>query len=98
LIPVCVPFTPRMTAKTAHGEHAASPYVLVKAHTDAGLVGLGEATVSGLWSAETRAATLAVIAEYLAPQLVGKDPRDLTVARRAMDFIIKLIPFAKAAV
>lgn len=97
-IPICVPLKKGLTAKTAHGEHAVSPYVLVKVHTDAGIVGLGEATISGLWSGETQAGTVAVIAEYLAPQLLGKDPRDITACRRAMDFIIKLNPFTKSAV
>jgi len=97
-IPICVPLKPHMLAKTAHGEHAVSPYVLVKVHTDQGLVGLGEATVSGLWSGETQAGTVTVIRDYLAPPLLGTDPRDITAARRAMDFMIKLNPFAKAAV
>lgn len=97
-IPVRVPLKKGLTAKTAHGEHAESPYVLVKVHTDAGLVGLGEATISGLWSGETQAGTVAAIQEYIGPQLVGRDPRDITAARRAMDFIIKLNPFTKAAV
>src|SRR6476661_5570649 len=52
-IPVRVPLKAGMTAKTAHGEHAVSAYVLV---------------------------------------------RDITAARRAMDAIIKLNPFTKAAV
>src|SRR3954454_12103212 len=97
-IPVCVPLKPRMTAKTAHGEHATSPYVIVKVHTSEGLVGLGEATISGLWSGETQRGTVAAIEEYIAPQLIGKDPRDITATRRAMDFIIKLNPFTKSAV
>jgi L-alanine-DL-glutamate epimerase-like enolase superfamily enzyme len=97
-IPVCVPLKKGMTAKTAHGEHATSPYVIVKVHTDDGLIGLGEATISGLWSGETQRGTVAAITEYIAPQLIGKDPRDITAARQAMDFIIKLNPFTKAAV
>jgi muconate cycloisomerase len=97
-IPVCVQLKKGLTAKTAHGEHVTSPYVIVKVHTDAGLVGLGEATISGLWSGETQAGTVAVVHDYLAPPLIGKDPRDITAARRAMDFIIKLNPFSKAAV
>src|SRR5205823_3288560 len=97
-IPVCVPLRKGMTAKTAHGEHATSPYVLVKVHTDAGHVGLGEATISGLWSGETQAGTVAAINDYIAPALVGTDPRDVTAARRAMDFVIKFNPFTKAAV
>src|SRR6476646_2132668 len=97
-IPVCVPLKKGMTAKTAHGEHATSPYVIVKVHTDVGIVGLGEATISGLWSGETQAGSVAAITDYIAPVLVGTDPRDITAARRAMDFIIKLNPFTKAAV
>jgi L-alanine-DL-glutamate epimerase-like enolase superfamily enzyme len=97
-IPICVPLKKGLTAKTAHGEHVTSPYVLVKVHTDAGHVGLGEATISGLWSGETQAGTVAAIRDYIAPQLVGKDPRDIAAARRAMDFVIKLNPFTKAAV
>jgi len=97
-IPICVPLKKGLTAKTAHGEHAVSPYVLVKVHTDAGIVGLGEATISGLWSGETQKGTVAAIEDYLAPQLLGTDPRDITAARRAMDFIIKLNPFTKCAV
>src|SRR5262249_40768809 len=97
-IPVCVPLKKGLTAKTAHGEHVVSPYVIVKVHTDAGMVGRGEATISGLWSGETQAGSVAAIADYIAPRLVGTDPRDTTAARRAMDFIIKLNPFTKAAV
>jgi L-alanine-DL-glutamate epimerase-like enolase superfamily enzyme len=97
-IPVCVPLKKGMTAKTAHGEHAVSPYVIVRMHTDAGLVGLGEATISGLWSGETQAGTVAAIREYIEPVVLGKDPRDITAIRRAMDFIIKLNPFTKSAV
>jgi L-alanine-DL-glutamate epimerase-like enolase superfamily enzyme len=97
-IPICVPLKKGMTAKTAHGEHAVSAYALVKVHTDAGILGLGEATISGLWSGETQAGTVAVIRDYISPQLIGRDPRDITALRRAMDFIIKLNPFSKAAV
>src|SRR6188768_1554232 len=97
-IPVCVPLKKGMTAKTAHGEHVTSPYVIVKVHTDPGIVGLGEATISGLWSGESQSGTVAAIREYIEPAILGKDPRDITAIRRAMDFIIKLNPFTKAAV
>src|SRR5947209_19827105 len=97
-IPVAVPLKKGLSAKTAHGEHATSLFVLVRVHTDEGIVGLGEATISALWSGETQAGTVAVIRDYIAPVLVGKDPRDITAARRAMDFQVKLNPFTKAAV
>lgn len=97
-IPICVPLKKHMTAKTAHGEHVTSPYVLVRVHTACGLVGLGEATISGLWSGESQAGSVSTIRDYLAPALIGKDPRDISANRRAMDFMIKLNPFSKAAV
>jgi L-alanine-DL-glutamate epimerase-like enolase superfamily enzyme len=97
-IPICVPLKKGMTAKTAHGEHVTSPYVLVRVLTDEGIVGLGEATISGLWSGETQAGTVAAIRDYIEPSILGKDPRDITAIRRAMDFIIKLNPFTKSAV
>jgi L-alanine-DL-glutamate epimerase-like enolase superfamily enzyme len=97
-IPVLVPLKKGMTARTAHGEHVVSPYVIVRVHTDAGIVGLGEATISALWSGETQAGTMSAIRDLFAPALVGTDPRDVTAARRVMDFLIKHYPFTKAAV
>ena len=97
-IPVSVPLKKGLTAKTAHGEHATSLFVLVRVHTDQGIVGLGEASISALWSGETQAGTVAAIRDYISPLLVGQDPRNITAARRAMDFVIKLNPFTKAAI
>ena len=97
-IPVNVPLKAGMTAKTAHGEHATSPYVIVRVHTDEGLTGLGEATVSALWSGETQGTVMALLREYIGPVLLGRDPRDITAIRRAMEFVVKLNPFTRAAV
>lgn len=96
-IPVCVPLKKGMTTKTAHGEHITSPYVIVRVYTDDGLVGLGEATVSQLWSGENQSTAMAVLKEILIPALIGRDPRDITSIRRAMDMVIKLNPFTRAA-
>ena len=49
-IPILVPLKAGLTAKTAHGEHIDSPYVIVRVHTDEGLIGLGEATLAPRWS------------------------------------------------
>src|SRR5262249_55665313 len=81
-----------------HGEHRMSPYVLVRVHTDEGLIGVGEATISGLWSGETQNGAVAALRDYIEPVIVGKDPRDLTAIRQAMDRIIKVNSFTKAAV
>ena len=97
-IPVCVPLKAGMTARTAHGEHVTSPYVIVKVITNDGLLGVGEATVSPLWSGETQASAMAAIQQLIGPALCGRDPRDITSARRVMDSVLKLNPFTKAAV
>jgi muconate cycloisomerase len=97
-IPVRVPLKPGMVTRTAHGEHHTSDYVIVRVHTDAGLVGLGEATVSALWSGETSKSCAAAIDDLVGPAFVGKDPTQLTALRRLMDFLLKLNPFTKAAV
>lgn len=97
-IPVRVPLKQGMTTKTAHGDHVTSDYVIVKVHTDAGIVGLGEATVSALWTGETSRSTHAAITDLLGPALIGADPTRITKQRAAMDYLIKLNPFTKSAI
>ncbi len=97
-IPVCVPLKKGLTARTAHGELATSPYVIIRVYTDQGLIGLGEGTISPLWSGETQQSTIAAIRDYLAPALIGKNPLELTAIRKTMESIIKLNSFTKAAI
>jgi muconate cycloisomerase len=97
-IPVRVPLKKIMETRTAHGDHLVSDYVIVKVHTDTGLVGLGEATVSPTWSGETNTACAAAITNLVAPALVGRDPIAVNRARAIMDRVIKLNPFTKSAV
>lgn len=97
-IPVCVPLKKGMTTKTAHGEHVDSPYVIVKVHTDAGIVGFGEATLAPRWSGETQAGCLAAIQQLIEPALIGKDPTQINPLRQIIDRVLKLNPFTKCAV
>ena len=97
-IPVLVPLKKGLTTKTAHGEHVDSAYVMVKVHTDDGLVGFGEATLAPRWSGETSRGCVAVIEELLSPALKGTDPRDVRAGVMRMNRALKLNPFAKAAV
>src|SRR4051812_45226128 len=97
-IPVCVPLKKGLTTKTAHGEHVVSPYVIVRVHTDSGLVGLGEAPVAPRWSGETSQSCVTAIDDLLGPALVGQDPTRITALRAVMDRALKLNPFTKAAV
>lgn len=97
-IPVCVPLKKGLSTNTAHGEHINSPYVIVRIHTDQGLIGLGEATLAPRWSGETQAGCLAAINQVIAPAILGKDPTQIHALRAVMDRVIKLNPFTKCAV
>jgi len=97
-IPIHVPIKAGMIMKTAHGEHVDSFLVIVKLHTDAGLVGIGEATVGPKWNGETSASCKNVMEEFLSPVLVGADPMQRTHLRFLMDDAIKQHPFAKSAI
>lgn len=97
-IPIRVPLKAGLTTKTAHGEHIDSPYVIVRVHTDEGLVGLGEATLAPRWSGETSPGCVAAIRDLIAPALTGADPMQINVLRARMDRLISLNPFTKAAV
>src|SRR5919198_732853 len=97
-LPVCVPLKKGLTTKTAHGEHAVSAYVVVRVHTDEGLVGLGECTVAPRWSGETSRSCVAAIEQLIGPALAGQDPTRVTALRAVMDRELKLNPFTKAGV
>ena len=97
-IPILVPLKQGLTTKTAHGEHIDSPYVIVRIHTDEGLVGLGEATLAPRWSGETTASCVAAIEQIFNPMLMGKDPTHINQLRPIIDKALVNNPFTKAAI
>jgi muconate cycloisomerase len=98
-IPVRVPLKPALAIRSGRGgTHDTSPFLLVKIHTDDGLVGLGEASCTPRWSGEDQASAAHFIAAYFAPALVGLDP---TRVRECSDAAFPLVAanhFTKAAV
>ena len=97
-IPVHVPLKPDVTIRTSHGRHVMSPYVLVRLHTDEGITGIGEATLSPLWTGETRPGGVAAIRDLFAPQLIGQDPSNITRLMGRLNRTLAGNPFAKAAI
>jgi muconate cycloisomerase len=79
------------------GEHVVGQYVLVRVADDAGRVGLGEASVTSVWSGETQAGTIALIRDLFAPLLLGADPFDVEWLSRRLDRAAFSNSFAKAA-
>src|SRR3954471_2846097 len=79
------------------GEHLVGNYVLVRIADQSGHVGLGEASVTAVWSGETQAGTIAVIREVLAPLVVGADPFDSEWIFRRLEKAAFGNSFARAA-
>ena len=84
-IPVRVPIKPELAIRSGRGgSHVTSPFLLVKLHTDAGLVGLGEASCTPRWSGEDQVSAAHFINTYFAPALVGLFYGRLSIARKAV--------------
>src|SRR5262245_46389452 len=80
------------------GEHVVGNYVLVRVADEAGHVGLGEASVTAVWSGETQAGCIALVREVLAPLVVGADPFDSEWIARKLDRAAHGNSFARAAI
>jgi L-Ala-D/L-Glu epimerase len=95
--PIAATVHPDLAIISSLGEHLRGHYVLVKITDDAGRTGLGEASVTSVWSGETQAGTIALVNEVLAPLLVGADPFDTEWLSRCVDRAVFANSFAKAA-
>src|SRR5436305_1789584 len=98
-IPVCVPIKPELAIKSGRGgAHVTSPFLLVKLHTDAGLVGLGESACTPRWSGEDQVSAAHFINTYFAPALVGQDPTRIDEVSRAVFPLVAGNSFTKSAI
>src|SRR3954468_22081196 len=98
-IPVRVPIKPQFAIKSGRGgSHTLSPFLLVKIHTDEGLVGLGEASCTPRWSGEDQFTAKHFIDEYFTPQLLGADPTTIEETTKRFAPIVANNPFTKAAI
>jgi L-alanine-DL-glutamate epimerase-like enolase superfamily enzyme len=94
-IPFAVPY--RKPLKFASGEVHAAEHVLVRVHTDDGLVGTAEAPPRPFTYGETQESIVAVIRRIFAPQLLGLSPLRREAAHALMDRTVGN-PTAKSAV
>src|SRR5437764_9256386 len=88
---------PEVAIVSSLGEHVAGNYVLVRVADSEGRTGLGEASVTAVWSGETQAGTIALIEGVLAPLVVGADPFDSEWIARRLDRATFGNSFATAA-
>jgi L-alanine-DL-glutamate epimerase-like enolase superfamily enzyme len=74
-IPIRVPLNPEFAIRSGRGgAHTVSPFLLVKVHTDEGVIGIGEASCTPRWSGEDQVTGAHLIRAYLEPLLIGEDP------------------------
>ena len=83
IIPVTIPFT--RTLKTAIGDWSLAEFVIVRMHTDAGIVGIGEAPPWMAVSRTSQRAIMTTIEDFIAPQILGLDPFQIEKAWDLMD-------------
>jgi L-alanine-DL-glutamate epimerase-like enolase superfamily enzyme len=96
--PISGEIQPDLAIVSSLGQHLVGQYVLVRLTDEAGRVGLGEASVTSVWSGETQEGTIALIREVLAPLVTGSDPFDTEWISRRMERAAFGNSFAKSAV
>jgi len=97
-IPVLTPIRPEFQIRGSLGFHAESPFVVLKIHTDEGLVGLGEVSCTPVWSGEDSVTATHVISSFLEPALKGEDPRDIERLTAKMRRAVAGHPFTKSGI
>lgn len=80
------------------GPHLVGAYVLVTVATDSGVNGLGEATVTAVWSGETQTGAISLAENVIAPLIIGADPFDLAWIDRRINAAVHGNTFIKSAI
>ncbi|HCC78267.1 MAG: hypothetical protein A2X25_01115 [Chloroflexi bacterium GWB2_49_20] len=95
-IPVAIPLNHPLKMAVATVSRRDS--LIVRIHTNEGLVGLGEAVIAPYFSGETQAGAKAAIDTLLAPVLVGQDVFNIHANLARLDRVLYGNPSAKSAI
>ena len=82
--PIAGRIRPDLAIVSSLGEHVVGQYVLVRVTDEDGRVGVGEASVTSVWSGETQSGAISLVRDVLAPLVVGADPFDVEWVERRM--------------
>src|SRR5689334_3379735 len=97
-IPVLVPILPERAIKASGGYHTESPFLNVKIHTDAGIIGLGEVSCTTIWSGEDHSTAARIIETLIVPALIGEDPTAIESLTARMSRAVAGNPFTKSGI
>ncbi len=93
-----VPLKHIYTLSKVIGSKETAECVLLKLHTDEGILGIGEADPHVPFTEESMESITSCILNYLAPTIAGQDPEDIAGINLLMDQAVKLNLMAKGAV
>lgn len=96
-IPVQIPINPDRAIKGGRGSHTVSPFLLLKVHTDQGIVGLGEVSCTPGWSGEDQVTAAHFIRDFFEPLLIGRDPTHVESLTALIRTAVAANPFTKSA-
>jgi muconate cycloisomerase len=97
-IPVRVPIRAEFVIRGSIGVHSESPFVILRVHTDEGIIGLGEVSCTPVWSGEDSVTADHIIHNFLEPALVGEDPRDIERLTAKMRRVVYGHVFTKSGI
>lgn len=97
-IAVRVPIRPQLQIRGSLGSHVESPFLILRIHTDEGITGLGEVSCTPVWSGEDSVTASHIIRSFLAPAIVGEDPRDIERLTARMRRAVAGHPFTKSGI
>lgn len=100
VFPVSVNMNPEYftSLKSALGPWSVCRYIVIKMYTDEGIIGIGEVPPFIGCSREGQSTIIAIIKDYLAPIVIGKDPFNVEDIWKEMDRVVPGSPLAKSPI
>ena len=98
LFDISIPFIKPYKLSKVYGTLTHADAVIIKVHTDAGIVGVGEADPKHPFTEDTPDTVISTICDNIAPNILGKDPTRIAQIESQLDQIIDANLMARGAV
>jgi len=95
---ICIPLVKPYKLSKAYGTMPDGHAIILRLHTDEGIVGLGEADPWNPFTDETAESVMVVIRDAIAPHLLGQDPTQLRLLESTLDQRVHGNPMARGAI
>lgn len=98
LFHISIPFSRPYKLSKVYGTRYDAEAVILKVHTDEGIVGLGEADPLNPFTDETPATVMVVVRDLIAPHLIGRNPTHINAIESDLDMRVQGHLLARGAV